>query len=817
MRQGRGDMVRQPSRSEWSHIQALFAELIDLDPAAQDGRLAAEDDFIAGQLRSLLAASRHSGILDGAAPSSFETAPRRAYSSLAEGAIIGGFTIDRLIGRGGMGEVYAAHRSDKMFDQQVAIKLLRPEAAAHSELFDRERRLLAGLEHPGIARLIDGGVTPDGRPYMAMEYVTGEPIDAWCRTHDADLATRLRLFCDVCEAVAYAHGHLIVHRDLKPSNILVDGDGRARLLDFGIARLVEIEGESEALTTIALMTPDYAAPEQLGNAAPTVATDVYALGVLLFELLTGRSPWREPGSALPSVIRRILNDDPPLPSALVPPGYPFGRREVVGDLDAIVLKAMRRAPQDRYRGVGDLVDDVRSHMALRPVAARSGSAGYTIGRYLRRHRVATAAAAAALLAIVAGGGAAAWQARQTAIERDVALAEARRSESINRMLTVMFRDTASSAVGEEATVKQMLDQTAAQLVASVDRSAKSATLITTLADLYVNLEDAAGADALLGQALARGIGAGDPVATAEIKLRLASTAAAMGRTDDMAPLLDSADAVFAADPARFRKERLESMSGRAQLARRKGDYDTAIRLLQSSLPDADRVYAEDHRELLTRYNNLLVYMVEANRLDAMPAVFAAADAALARTGQQGSAQGLAIEQLKGVRLMKLDRLAEAERLFRRVADRRRAVFGKSAALAVDLLQLGRAELALGKFAAARDVLGEARPMAVDNLGPDAVPTLVITLGLAEALAEAGDTERAEALIGEAAPRIAAMGPVGLPQGIAARTRAIIRLKQGRIAEARREADASEQIFRTLGAPGESYLKSFATLRRRLAT
>ena len=256
MRQGRGDMVRQPSRSEWSHIQSLFAELIDLDPAAQDGRLAAEDDFIAGQLRSLLAASRHSGILDGAAPSSFETAPRRAYSSLAEGAIIGGFTIDHLIGRGGMGEVYAAHRSDRMFDQQVAIKLLRPEAAAHSELFDRERRLLAGLEHPGIARLIDGGVTPDGRPYMAMEYVTGEPIDAWCRTHDADLATRLRLFCDVCEAVAYAHGHLIVHRDLKPSNILVDGDGRARLLDFGIARLVEIEGESEALTTIALMTPD---------------------------------------------------------------------------------------------------------------------------------------------------------------------------------------------------------------------------------------------------------------------------------------------------------------------------------------------------------------------------------------------------------------------------------------------------------------------------------------------------------------------------------------------------------------------------------
>jgi non-specific serine/threonine protein kinase/serine/threonine-protein kinase len=809
--------MRQVSRSEWAAIQAMFNDLVDLSPADQAKRLKAADAFVAAQVQTLLAAAEGGGILDGTAPPSFATAPSSAYSSLSEGAVIGAFAIERLIGRGGMGEVYAARRCDAGFDQRVAIKLLRPESVAHSELFDRERRLLAGLEHPGIARLIDGGMTPDGRPYMAMEYVTGEPIDAWCRARRADLATRLRLFGDACEAVAYAHGQLIVHRDLKPSNILVDGNGRVRLLDFGIARLIESDGEGEAQTTAALMTPDYAAPEQLGNSAPTVATDVYALGVLLFELLTGRSPWREAGSSLPAIIRRILNDDPPLPSGLVPEDFPFGKRTVAGDLDSIVMKAMRRAPMDRYRSVADLADDVRRHIALRPVAARSGSTGYALGRYLRRHRVATGAAAAALIAILVGGAGAAWQARQTAIERDVALAEARRSESINRMLTVMFRDTASSDVGEDATVKQMLDQTAAQLVASVDRSARSATLITTLADLYVNLEDAAGADALLSQALARGVGASDPVATAEIKLRLASTAAAMGRTDDMAPLLDSADAVFAADPARFRKERLESMSGRAQLARRQGDYDTAIRLLQSSLPDADRIYAEDHRELLTRYNNLLVYMVEANRLDAMPEVFAAADAALARTGQQGSAQGLAITQLKGVRLMKIDRLVEAEHLFRTVADRRRAVFGKSAALAVDLLQLGRAELALGKFAAARDVLADARPMAVANLGPDAVPTLVIALGLAEARAETDDTQGAEAIIVDVAPRIAAMGPVGLPQGILARTRAIIRLKQGRIAEARAETNRAETIFRALGAPGESYLKSFAALRKRLAT
>lgn len=306
----------------------------------------------------MLAAAAAGGILDD------DTAPAEAgYSSLLPGQVVGSFTIDRLIGRGGMGEVYAAHRTAADFDQRVALKLLRPEAAGHGDLFDRERRLLARLEHPGIARLIDGGVVDDGRPSMAIEHVDGVPVDAWCRDHDADLATRLALVIAMCDAVGFAHANLVIHRDLKPSNILVDGGGRVRLLDFGLARLVDDAG-----LTLTPMSPDHAAPEQLENAAPTIATDVHAPGVVMFELLAGRYPWGGGGSGgLPAIVRRVLTSDPPSPS-VVTAGALAGAiptRRLAGDLDAIVMKAMRRAPADRYRSAADMADDIRRRRCWR--------------------------------------------------------------------------------------------------------------------------------------------------------------------------------------------------------------------------------------------------------------------------------------------------------------------------------------------------------------------------------------------------------------------------------------------------------------------
>ncbi len=803
---------------DWDRIEALFDELIGLSHTDRAARLDRTDipAAIRAEIESLLAAADMGGILDAAPPPLSGPAVDMAYSSLAAGDRIGAFTIERLIGRGGMGEVYLARRATADFEQRVALKLLRADVAGRGDLFDRERRLLARLAHRGIARLIDGGIAPDGRPFMAMDYVDGTPIDAWCRANSADLATRLTLFREICDAVGYAHANLVVHRDLKPSNILIDGDGRVRLLDFGIAKLLD-DSDAVPATTQAMLTPDYAAPEQLDGDAATVATDVYALGAILFELVVGSGPWRRDGASIPSIIRRVLHEDAPLASkAAQRPGAPIPPARIAGDLDAIILKAMRRDPQERYRSTAELAEDIERHQELMPVRARAGTTRYRVGRFVSRYRWAVAATAATVAALLIGASGIAWQARKTAVERDLALAEARRSEAINRMLTVMFRDSRDGGAGADATVKQMLDQTSERLAGSLDTSARSATLITTLSDLYVNLEDPVGADTLLRRALDRGIGKDDAVATAQIKLRLASTAAAMNRNDEIAPLLDAADAVFRTDPARFRVERLDVISSRAQIAQRSGDYNSAIDLLSGALPEADSVYAENHRDLLTFYNNLLVYMAEADRLDAMPAVFAQADAALKRTGQENSTTGLAIAQLKGVRLLKLNDHARAEAIFERVAKQRRAVFGRSAGLAVDLFQLGRARLALGKFAEARQTLAEARPIAMEKLGPGAVPTLVIGLNLAEATAETGDTDGAERILAEITPLVTAMKPRGLPYGIMAKVNAVILLKQGRGAEARAAIVQAETIFRALGRAGEAHLKSFPALRARIA-
>jgi tetratricopeptide (TPR) repeat protein/predicted Ser/Thr protein kinase len=805
------------SEKDWAAIQSLFEELVDLSPEEQAKRLArsTQPSEIVRQAEALLAAARADGILDMPSPSIEVPGTPSGYRSLAEGQVVGGFTIDRLIGRGGMGEVYLAHRTARDFEQRVALKMLRAEATDRGDLFARERRLLARLEHPGIARLIDAGIAEDGRPFMAMEYVDGEPIDAWCRSHKADLETRLNLFREVCDAVAYAHGHLVIHRDIKPSNIVIDASGKVRLLDFGIAKLLD-DSAAVPIATQAMLTPDYAAPEQLDGDEASVATDVYGLGILLYELVTEQGPWRREGASVPAIIRRVLYEDAALPSrTAMRDDAPVPAAKIRGDLDAIVLKAMRRAPADRYRTVGELAEDVARHQALKPVRAREGSTRYAMGRFVRRYRWATAATAAALAALLIGAGGIAWQARQTAIERDLALAEARRTEAINTMLTVMVRDTAESDSGENTTLRQMLDQTAERLVGSIDTSTKSAALITTLFDLYSNIEDNARADALINRALARGIGKDDPVATAQLKIRAATSAASLGKNDAIMPFVNAAEPVFRRDPERFGSELIDVDLTRAQLARRTGKIEEAIRILTDLLPRADRIYVENHRDLLTIYNNLLVYMLEANQLEAMPAVFARADAVGKRTGQEATIQMLAIAQLKGLHLLKTEHPEAAEAVFADIAAKRRVRFGRSAGLAADLLQLGRAKLTLKKYAEARVVLTEAEAMSIEKMSPVALPSIVIGSTLAEAQAEAGDPAAAMDTLNRIEPIVKAMPPNPL-HPIVLRARAIVLLKQGRNGEALAALDQAERLFRGLGPAGLTYLKGMAALRARLA-
>src|SRR5260221_8869319 len=309
-----------------------------------------------------------------------------------------------------MAVVWLAEREDGQFQQQVAIKFVRQ--GLHSRdaqrRFLQERQILARLQHPSIARLVDGVVTADATPFFVMELVEGTPVTAYCRERGLDVDGRLRVFLQICDAVQYAHRNLIVHRDLKPSNILVDTDGHVKLLDFGIAKLI---GDARALvTTERALTPEYAAPEQLRGEPVSTSTDVYALGVLLYELLTGERPHRAEGTAIGELERAILEQVPVPPSGRVT--SPSMRRRLHGDLDRIVLKAVHKAPERRYPSAEAFATDLRRHIDGLPIAARGDAMSYRAGKFLGRHRLAASAAALLVLTLVGGLVATTWQARR---------------------------------------------------------------------------------------------------------------------------------------------------------------------------------------------------------------------------------------------------------------------------------------------------------------------------------------------------------------------------------------------------------------------
>jgi len=798
----------------WPTVRKLFDELVDLPEAQWKAALAAKQvpEPTLGRVRTLLEAAHRQGPLDKQPPI-LAGAPIPEPESLAPGTMVGDFVIDRAIGSGGMGEVFEAHRAGDGFRQRAALKLLRVNASDNRAAFTRERQLLAKLEHPGIARLIDGGIATDGRPYLAMEFVDGQPIDLWIVAKGADLEARLKLFLEVCNTLAFAHAQLIVHRDLKPSNILVDKDGRTRLVDFGIARLLDdVAPEGGAETTLALMTPDFAAPEQFEGGTVSVATDIYAMGGVLYALLVGHGPWTEQGSAMPATIRRILAGDPTLPSRAARPGGPVPAGAIRGDLDAIVLKAMRREPGERYASASELAEDIRRHLGLEPVHARTGTRRYRLGRFARRYRWGLIASAAVAASLIAGIVGIAVQAHRAAIERDVARDEAERADAVVQMMTLMTADSSGQA---DMSVKTMLDGAAKRLLSTADGSARSAALVVAMADLYINRQDPKGLYDFLKTALAHGIGKEDPVGVAEMKMRLATISASMGNDAEAQALIDAAEPVFAGKDERQAIDRVEAVGVRAQLARKAGDYTRAIALLRDNLPDAERAYAGHERELFTRYNNLLVYLIEANELDAFGKLIPRVDAALARTGQQDSIQGLGIRLTEAAWRVRKGEVATAEQLFREISNKRRQLYPGSAGLATDLFQLSRVLVAQRKFTEARTVMDEALPIAQSTLGPDAIPTLLLQIQMVEANAEDGQVQRAATQFDQVAPRIAALPLPPLPIATLARAEAILRLNQHRPADARAALDKAEAIMTKMGPAGAAFVKGLAPIRKRI--
>jgi eukaryotic-like serine/threonine-protein kinase len=442
---------------DWDRIEAALDAILaqpQQDWKATADRVCGNDGVLRSEVQDLLA---HVGgkdpLLD--VPLSLGSAAAAATAPLQSGARLGAYRLIELIGSGGMGEVYRAERDDGQFDQQVAVKLMHRDAAEQLERFQVERQILARLEHPGIARLHDGGISADGRPYMVMELVRGQPILGWCQEHHCDLAQRLHLFLQVCAAVAYAHRNLIVHRDLKPSNVLVTENGEVKLLDFGIAKM--LGAPRSDLTQNTPLTPGYAAPEQLTNATITTATDVYALGLLLFEMLAGAPPWRASTLPVASALEKVLRVPPPRMSevAAASASTAVPAQRLRGDLDAIVAKALRKEPEYRYETVAAFEQDITRALRCEPVAARAGARLYVLSRFARRHRVLIAAAAVILFAVTAG-------LIGVSLEAARARHEAARATAVKNFLISIFRASdpriASDKPLGQITAKELLDR-----------------------------------------------------------------------------------------------------------------------------------------------------------------------------------------------------------------------------------------------------------------------------------------------------------------------------------------------------------------------
>ena len=403
--------------ARFARVKALFGDALERAPAARDAFLddaCAGDAALRAEVASLLAA--HDGADDFLARTALDAAgdalPDEA--SAYAGRRAGSYRLLREIGRGGMGTVYLAVRDDDAYRKEVAVKLVKRgmDTDAIVRRFRHERQILASLDHPHVARLLDGGSTDDGLPYFVMEYIDGQPIDAWCRARALPVAERLRLFHAVCGAVHFAHQHLVIHRDVKPGNILVTADGTPKLLDFGLARLLDAD-HAQASTLAAgaprAMTPEYASPEQARGGAISTLSDVYSLGVLLYELLTGKRPYDFPSHSPDDVARVVCEVEPPRPSVASP--------RLPRDLDTIVAKAMHKDPARRYVSAQQLAEDVRRFLDGRPVIARPDTWRYRAAKFVRRN-VAGVVAASLVVASLAGGLAvAAWQARVARAER----------------------------------------------------------------------------------------------------------------------------------------------------------------------------------------------------------------------------------------------------------------------------------------------------------------------------------------------------------------------------------------------------------------
>lgn len=587
---------------------------------------------------------------------------------------------------------------------------------------------------------------------MVMEYVEGLPITQYCASIQANLEQRLDLFLQVCEAMAYAHSSLIVHRDLKASNILVTRAGQVKVLDFGIAKLLDTQPGTSDPPTLAPLTPSCAAPEQLLGRPITTATDTYALGVLLFELLTGTHPWVSTGAPIAQAVRAMLHRPAPLASltATNHAESPVSARTLRGDLDAIIAKSLREEPGSRYVTADSFKSDIRRYLRGDPVEARSGARLYVLGRALRRHRGAVAALALVLLSMAGGLGVAAWQARRAGIERDIARRDAAREEAVRYGLTRMFRAAIAEEGGQKATAKNIIDQSAQRVLEEYrDQPKLAGPLVLSLADLYGALEDVEGAGNLLEGFVDDEAAGADPGALADARQKLANIELLRGHMARCTQLLDQADAFWSQAPQQYAEERLEGLGTRAKLQRAEGDIPRAIQTSHTAIRERTALSGRNDRETAVLYNSLAITLTAANQLEEALAAYRDTLNIYQSIGLGDGLDAQIVRGNVGTLELRTGRLREAETQLRSAFENERALAGNSAAVAAAMGYYGRVQWIFNRYSNSIDILREAAALAAQYAGPTSPVALQNRIFLGDAQLSAGDLDAAHVTLSSA--------------------------------------------------------------------
>ncbi len=704
----------------WEEVQALFEAALEQEPTDRTAYLRGAcngDDDLFREVTSLLDADDQGhSLLEGHALDALDDLDLPVDHSL-EGARVGPYCLLRLIGEGGMGHVYQAERADGVFEQQVALKLIKRgmDTAQIVRRFQAERQILARLQHENIARLLDGGINDDGLPYFVMEYVDGMPIDQYCDVNRLSIDERLDLFVTVCKTVLYAHANLVVHRDLKPENILVTRAGKVKLLDFGIAKVLGGDEDQTQLTQVGgrVLTPGYASPEQLRGEAISTSSDIYSLGVVLYELLSGQRPYVVTG-AIPDALAQVLDTtEPERPSTVVvrtthdadtvtaetisqARGLPPEklRRRLSGDLDVICLKALRKEPERRYGSAETFAEDIRRHLTGLPVHARRDTLGYRTTKFVRRHRLGLGLTAAIVLLVT---GLVSFYTWQLTIERNRATQESQKAGQAFTFMVNLFNRASPQAGGTDVSARELLDQGTAQVDSLLaDQPEVYYEMLKTIGMIYRYMGAYDAAEPLLRKlvALNETIFKEPAVPVIQGLSQLASVLQLNGAYDEAEIYFEKALQVARDLPEYDPFATAYTLNNLAKLRLDQGRYDIAEAPLREAASVYEEAVGSDHFFYGVALRNLARSVHRQGRLREANSLYQTAIATL-RSGRAGavnsrqSALAEALHELARHRI-ELGRYDEAEVLNAEATSIRRELYGDSghADVAQSLTQQG---------------------------------------------------------------------------------------------------------------------------------